>query len=138
MTQRNTTFELSIKSDTKNIRQVEKFFRSLNKNYFHLHKDKFFSLLLAVSEAVNNGIIHGNKNDHGKKVFITCSLKNKTLTTTVKDEGDGFQPKNIPNPTMEENIFKIGGRGVFLIKSYMNGVRFNKKGNAITMKMRLE
>jgi serine/threonine-protein kinase RsbW len=127
---------LVLESDTKNIHQVEDFFIRLQGEYA-ITEEKLHALLVAVTEAVNNGMIHGNKNDKLKHVIISCKLQGKTLTITITDEGVGFVPDSLPNPLHDENLLRAGGRGVFLMKTLMESVRFNKRGNQVTMKLRI-
>lgn len=129
-------FQLKIPSGRKNIHLVEEFFRSANSVY-HLPEEKLHALLVSVTEAVNNGIIHGNKSDESKYVTLSCSKKGKTLTVTVQDEGEGFKPDLIANPLQEENLLNTGGRGVFLMKAFMQSVSYNEKGNQVTLVMKL-
>ncbi len=133
---RNQNFQLIIPSSRKNIHLVEEFFRSTNKAY-NLPEEKLHALLVSVTEAVNNGIIHGNKNDESKYVTLKTSIKGKMLTVKVKDEGKGFKPDEISNPLQEENLLNTGGRGVFLMKAFMHSVSYNAKGNEVTMVMKL-
>jgi serine/threonine-protein kinase RsbW len=106
--------------------------------HFGIPEEKLHALLVAVTEAVNNGMIHGNKNDKTKHVTITCSLHKKLLTVTITDEGAGFAPEALPNPLHDENLLRAGGRGVFLMKTLMESVTFNEAGNQVTMKLRVE
>lgn len=129
-------FQLQIPSDRKNIHQVEEFFRRINKT-LHLNDEKFHALLVAVTEAVNNGIIHGNKNDSSKFVQVSCVVKGKTLTVKVKDEGKGFNPDELSNPLQKNNLLRTGGRGVFLMKAFVQSVKYNKKGNEVTLAVTL-
>lgn len=136
MKTKNQNFQLTIPSSRKNIHLVEEFFRSANKA-FNLPEEKLHALLVSVTEAVNNGIIHGNKNDESKYVTLTTSMKGKMLTVKVKDEGKGFKPESIGNPLQEENLLNTGGRGVFLMKAFMHSVTYNKHGNEVTLMMKL-
>ncbi len=128
--------ELVIPSDRKNIHRVETFFREVNET-LHLTDEQFHALLVAVTEAVNNGIIHGNKNNRSKKVRVSCAVKGKSLSIKVKDEGEGFNPGGLSNPLHEDNLLRTGGRGVFLMKAFVQSVRYNKKGNEVTLVMKL-
>jgi serine/threonine-protein kinase RsbW len=136
MKEQDQIYKLSIPSSRKNINLVEEFFRTMN-DKFQLPEEKLHALLVSVTEAVNNGVIHGNKNDESKYVMLSCSMKGKTLTVKVKDEGDGFIPDAVANPLKEENLLNTGGRGVFLMKAFMQSVKYNKKGNEVTMVMKL-
>lgn len=115
---------------------VEEFFLKVNKT-LNIPEEKLHALLVAVTEAVNNGIIHGNESNASKNVTLTCTLQRKTLTIKIKDEGNGFIPEHVANPLNDDNVLKTGGRGVFLMKAFMHSVKYNKKGNEVTMVMKL-
>lgn len=132
-----TTHQLQIPSNRKNIHRVEDFFRSVNATY-NLPDEKLHALLVAVTEAVNNGIIHGNKSDESKMVTVTCLRTGDILTIKIKDEGIGFDPGALSNPLDEQNLLSTGGRGVFLMKAFMESVEYNDEGNEVTMVMRVE
>lgn len=133
---KDKTFQLHIPSHRKNIHLVEEFFRETNAS-LKLPDEKLHLLLVAVTEAVNNGIIHGNKNDETKDVTLTCAMKGKRLTVKIRDEGEGFDPGTVTNPLHDDNLLRTGGRGVFLMKSFMQSVKYNKKGNEVTLVMKL-
>jgi serine/threonine-protein kinase RsbW len=82
-------------------------------------------LLLAVTEATTNAIIHANKCDVSKLVRIHAQIEDSKLIIKIKDEGKGFDPTTLPDPTHPENLLKDSGRGVFLMKVYMNEVKYN-------------
>lgn len=100
----------------------------------------FYRLLVATTEAVNNGIVHGNKRDPEKVVTVNCTLKKHMLLVKVEDQGRGFDPEKIPNPLDEENLLKETGRGIFLMKSMMDRVRFRmtKHGTLVEMTINLK
>ena len=90
-----------------------------------------FAIKLAVEEAINNAIKHGNKFDASKLVHITYDVGPEQVSVTIADEGGGFDPGVLPDPTADENIEKPTGRGVMLMRAYMDEVRFNEKGNRV-------
>ena len=90
-------------------------------------------LLLTLSEAVNNAIIHGNNQQRHKKITVFAIHKEHHLQISVEDEGNGFDPTKLPDPLKEENLLNEGGRGIYLIKQYADDVRFSKKGSKIIM-----
>ncbi len=96
-------------------------------------------IMLVLSEAVNNAIVHGNDENPDKQVVVLSSWDkdNQTLQISVEDEGEGFNPDEIPDPLKEENLLNEGGRGVYLIKQYAEGVRFSKGGTKITIRFQL-
>jgi len=96
------------------------------------------NLFVALDEAFVNAVKHGNKNDPQKLVRITAELSAKEARFTIEDEGDGFDINEIPNPLDPANLFKTSGRGVLLIYNIMDEVRYNERGNRLTMIKRPE
>jgi len=123
-------------SDPKNVHRVEEFLLKMN-SALNIDEEKFGSLLVVVTEAVNNAIIHGNKRNPSKKVIVTCKPRGKVLIIKVKDEGKGFNPHAVPSPIHEENLLRESGRGVFLMHQLMQKVSFNENGNEVTMTMKM-
>ena len=92
-----------------------------------------FAIRLAFEEATNNAIRHGNGLDPGKGVRIEYEVTARRATISVADEGTGFNPAALPDPTCDENLEKPGGRGVMLMRAYMDKVTFNRRGNRVCM-----
>jgi serine/threonine-protein kinase RsbW len=92
-----------------------------------------FSVRLALEEALVNAIKHGNQLDPDKSVIIAWEVGDQTCRVTIEDQGKGFNPADLPDPTLEENLECSSGRGVMLIHHYMSKVEYNEKGNRITM-----
>jgi serine/threonine-protein kinase RsbW len=95
--------------------------------------DGVFSVHLALEEAFVNAVKHGNKNDLAKKVKIEYSASSDKVEIVITDEGAGFDPSAVPDPRYGENLYKANGRGLLLMRSYMDVVEFNKKGNRVRM-----
>lgn len=131
-------FVLVLSSNPKQVGKVESFLEKVNQRT-KLNEAQFNKLLVAATEAVNNGIIHGNKRDPNKKVTLTCELNHTALIIRVQDEGPGVDPKTLPDPLAEENLMRENGRGVFLMRSLMDDIEFEKvpEGSAVIMKMAL-
>ena len=123
---------LTIKSDLNSIRQVEKIIDDLSTK-LGVEKNNYGKIMVAAMEAVNNAVMHGNKNVSEKKVFVELKYENKQLIISVEDQGEGFNYNNIPDPTAPENIEKITGRGVFLMRKLADEVKFNDKGNKVIL-----
>ena len=123
-------------SNPKNVHRVEEFLLKVN-SALKIDDEKFGSLLVVVTEAVNNAIIHGNKRNPSKKVIVTCQRRGNVLIVKVKDEGKGFNPQAVPNPIHEDNLLRESGRGVFLMHQLMEKVSFNENGNEVTMMMKM-
>ena len=131
-----TVDKLVFNSDTKNINLVEKLIDDLS-NQFGLHSDVYGKLLLAVVEGVNNAIVHGNKMDKSKDVIITYAIDKKKVEFTIKDQGDGFDFSNVPDPTKPENLEKTHGRGIFLMHHLADEIDFDKNGSIVKMTFNL-
>jgi serine/threonine-protein kinase RsbW len=123
---------IRIESRITNIRIVENAIDSAT-NEIGISPDNYGKILVSTLEAVNNAILHGNNSNPEKIVDIMISYKNSELSITVKDEGLGFRPEKVPDPTVPENIESINGRGVFLMSRLADELKFNKKGNAVKM-----
>ena len=117
-------YEIEIESDPNNLITVEEFVNYFAKD-LGLNDDQLSVLLLAVTEATTNAIIHANKCDASKLVSIRAHVEDSKLIVNVKDEGKGFDPAKIPDPTEPENLLKDSGRGVYLMKVYMDDVKYN-------------
>jgi len=82
-------------------------------------------IAISVSEAVNNAIEHGNAGDQNKKITVKIEFKENDLDISIKDQGKGFDPGSVPNPTDKENLLKKVGRGIFIIRSLVDSIDFN-------------
>lgn len=118
-------YEIEIESDPNNLITIEEFVNYFAKD-LGLTEEQLSVLLLAVTEAATNAIIHANKCDISKLVKIHAQIENSKLIVKVKDEGKGFDPGALPDPTRPENLLKDSGRGVYLMKVYMDEVKYNK------------
>ncbi len=124
--------KLHIESRIANIRAIENEIDNIT-GVNGVNQENYGKILIATLEAVNNAIIHGNKSDASKYVDVEIMLSNDTLIITVSDQGKGFRPKEVPDPTKPENIEAINGRGVFLMRKLADHIEFNKKGNSVKM-----
>jgi serine/threonine-protein kinase RsbW len=116
----------------ENIRMIESFIDNA-KDKFHLDDDIYGNIMIAVTEAVNNAIKHGNSNDKGKNVHLSLSLEDSMIKFVIKDEGTGFDYVNLPDPTSPENLEKPGGRGIFLMKHLSDEVEFKDMGREVIL-----
>jgi serine/threonine-protein kinase RsbW len=95
--------------------------------------DDIFAAHLAIEESIVNAVKHGNRRDINKTVTIEYDVTPEKIDVIVSDEGCGFNPETIADPRCGNNIYKIGGRGVLLMKSYMDAVEYNENGNSVHM-----
>jgi len=123
---------LTISSKTENIVVVESLINEICEN-FKISEDHYGNILVALTEAVNNAIQHGNKSNPNKNINITFNIRPDHLSFTIKDEGPGFDYSHIPDPTAPENIEKPNGRGVFLMKNLADNVEFEDNGSTVKL-----
>jgi serine/threonine-protein kinase RsbW len=126
--------ELSIASDPSNITLVESFVDVICRK-LEIKEELYGNVLISITEAVNNAIVHGNQSDRAKKVSVFLKEKSdKALVFEIRDEGVGFDYENIPDPTAPENLEKLSGRGIFLMKQLSDHVDFLDNGQAVLVK----
>ena len=106
----------------------------------HLSESDKHNLLVSASEAVNNAMVHGNKDHPAKRVTLDVDYENEGITLTVEDEGGGFNPKDLPNPLLPENLLKPSGRGIYIMRSLMDSVvfEFTRHGTKTIMKLKIK
>ncbi len=92
-----------------------------------------FAVRLALDEALSNAVRHGNKLDASKSVTVEYEVSPTRVTISVTDQGPGFDPESVPDPTLDENLDQPHGRGLMLIKAYMTEVTYSARGNRVTM-----
>ncbi len=131
-------FVLILKSQPQQVAKVEPYLRRINR-LARLNKEQFNKLLVVTTEAVNNGILHGNKQDTEKHVTLTCDVEKEKLIIHIHDEGPGFDVESLPDPLAQENLFREHGRGVFLMRSLMDSVSFkrNDEGSDVVMTLKI-
>ena len=118
------TYHLEIESDPNNLITVEEFINYFSKD-LGLDDEKLNGLLLSITEATTNAIVHGNKGDRKKNVYIDVNAADSILTIVVRDEGVGFDPSEVPDPTHPDNLLKDSGRGLYLMRVYMDELHYN-------------
>ena len=99
-------------------------------------REAVFAVRLALDEALVNAVKHGNQNDPNKTIHIDFKIDDQRLIVEVQDEGTGFAPADLPDPTAPENISRPNGRGVMLMRAYMTDVDFNRQGNRVILTKR--
>lgn len=123
---------LKIESKTSNLRLVEKVIDEITSE-IGISKDCYGKILVTTLEGVNNAILHGNKSNPEKFVDVEIRYVNEQLIVNISDEGEGFKPDEVPDPTMPENIEELNGRGVYIMKKLVDEISYNEKGNAVTL-----
>ncbi len=99
----------------------------------HWSQREIHGVQLALEEALANAIRHGNRSDRARRVRVICKLSDRRVYLEIADEGTGFAPHQVPDPTTPENLSKPGGRGILLMRSYMTRVEYNEIGNVVIM-----
>ena len=128
--------KLLIPSKAENIVLVEKLVDDVC-DLFDIKEDIYGHILVALTEAVNNSLQHGNKANPDKHIEVTFKVKDNKLFFTVKDQGPGFDYTNLPDPTDPKNIEKPTGRGIFLMKHLSDNVSFEDKGTRVILEFNL-
>lgn len=123
---------LSIASDFESVHKVESLIDTVCEK-LSVNQDYYGNVLIAVTEAVNNAIIHGNKHDAGLNVDLFVGDKETDFCFSVKDYGKGFDYNNLPDPTAPENIEKENGRGIFLMRSLAEEIEFQDEGRNVNI-----
>lgn len=128
-----TCEQITFESTSSNISIVEKVINNVCSHH-EINEDHYGNLLIALTEAVNNAIKHGNQEDPTKMVNLEYSATNELIEFKVADQGKGFDFNNLPDPTDPANLEKPNGRGVFLMKSLADEVNFHDDGRVVELK----
>ena len=123
---------LKLASDFQSIATIEKLIDKVCSN-IGVNEESYGNVLIAVTEAVNNAIQHGNKQNGALKIDVSVLDSTKNICFSVKDEGPGFDFNNLPDPTSPDNILKENGRGIFLMKNLADKVEFTYEGNKVSL-----
>lgn len=127
---------LKLASNAGSVSQIEPFVNQLVRRY-NLSPDRQCDILVSLTEAVTNAIVHGNCKAEHKSVKVRMKQEKGILALRVSDEGRGFDYDNIPDPTSPENICKCGGRGVYLMRQLADNIRFFNNGSTVEMRFKL-
>ncbi|MFN9719485.1 MAG: ATP-binding protein [Planctomycetota bacterium] len=125
-------FEVSFPSNTAEGLKVQEQIVSLMEKFEYSMRD-IFAMRLSLEESLTNAIRHGNKLDPGKSVSVDCRIDDQRMIVVVHDEGDGFEPDTVPDPTLEEFIERPCGRGLMLMRAYLNTCEYSDGGRCLTM-----
>jgi len=139
MTPESSVVEVTLESDLKNVEVAEEITRRVA-GTAGFNEDEQQRIEIAVHESMINAIWHGNKNDSSKNVWLQFKIHRDRLEIRIRDQGTGFDPKHIPNPLEQENLLNVSGRGIFLIRTFMDEFRvenLNGAGTEVTMVKRL-
>lgn len=129
-------YQLKIASTPENIVLLESFIDQV-KDAENVGDDVYGNIIISMTEAVNNAIIHGNECDPNKEVTVSYRREGNKLIFTVTDTGGGFDFNNLPDPTDPENLEKLTGRGVFLMSQLSDLLVFSDSGSSVEMHFKL-
>lgn len=126
--------ELTFSSRYEEVEKVESLLNALQ-DKLGFDDEVYAKLMLGVTEAVTNGIVHGNNLDESKKVILKSYLDDSAsqLIFETKDEGQGFDPNALPDPLAKENLLKASGRGVFLMEEHADEINYSEGGTKLTL-----
>lgn len=125
---------LIIPSNLNELGKVEKFSQKIARKAT-LTEEQSDNLAIVLTEIVNNAMIHGNKLISAKKVFVKASIFDDRLEVVIKDQGKGFEPTKISDPTNPENLWKEGGRGIFLVENLIDLIEFMPSDTGMGIKI---
>lgn len=126
------SISIEIPSLLENIRIVESFIDNTKEDY-KLDDDIYGNIMIAVTESVNNAIKHGNQGDKSKLVKLSMQLSEEMIKFIIEDEGEGFDYNDLPDPTSPDNLDKINGRGIFLMRHLCDEVNFTESGKTVEL-----
>ena len=130
-------YSLQLPSTSASIVIVENFIDNLVPT-LNISDDVYANMMTCVNEAVANAIVHGNKENPKKIVYVNIeNVNSRRLIFSIADEGEGFDFSNLPDPTAPENIHKLNGRGIFIMKKLADQCIFNTKGNEVELHFKL-
>ena len=123
-------------SELENIRLIDEFTAHLKRRYI-IDNQKLMDIKISIMEAVNNAIIHGNQMDSSKKVLISEALEDNYLVISIEDQGRGFDPSTIQDPTRKEDPSLPGGRGIHLMRHLTDKIDYLKNGQSVILRFKL-
>ena len=134
--QTSELYTLQLPSKPESITQLELLIEQIADKH-QVSEDTFANMMTCLNEIAINAIVHGNKLDENKKVIVNADVDAKRVIWTITDEGEGFDYDHLPDPTAEENLENLTGRGVFIVKQLADQCVFNSKGNEVELHFKI-
>ena len=134
--QTSELYTLQLPSKPESITQLELLIEQIADKH-QVSEDTFANMMTCLNEIAINAIVHGNKLDENKKVIVNADVDSKRVIWTITDEGEGFDYDHLPDPTAEENLENLTGRGVFIVKQLADQCVFNTKGNEVELHFKI-
>ena len=128
------SYQKIVKSNTALIPEATDFVLNILSSV-SLNEEVLNNLSLAISEALANAMVHGNKLDPNKNVVITVDIFDKKIELSIKDSGQGFKPEEVPDPTKPENILRDSGRGIFIMQSFVDDLYYSFSEEGTELKL---
>ena len=129
-------YTLQLPSKPESITLLENLIEQIADKY-QISEDTFANMMTCLNEIAINAIIHGNKLDENKRVFINAEVEPKRVIWSIADEGEGFDYDHLPDPTAAENLENLTGRGVFIVKQLADQCVFNASGNEVELHFKI-
>ena len=127
---------LALESNPENVKEIQPYVDRIVQKY-QIGSDLYGNILISLTEAITNAIVHGNQADKSKKVFVNSQFDQNQIKVQIQDEGEGFDYEDVPDPTDPMNILTLNGRGVFLMHQLSDGVEFSNNGSTVEIKFKL-
>jgi serine/threonine-protein kinase RsbW len=134
--QTSELYTLQLPSKPESITLLENLIEQIADKH-QVSEDTFANMMTCLNEIAINAIVHGNKLDESKKVIVNAEVDGKRVIWTVTDEGEGFDYDHLPDPTAEENLENLTGRGVFIVNQLADQCIFNTKGNEVEVHFKI-
>jgi serine/threonine-protein kinase RsbW len=134
--QTSELYTLQLPSKPESITLLENLIEQIADKH-QVSEDTFANMMTCLNEIAINAIVHGNKLDESKKVIVNAEVDGKRVIWTITDEGEGFDYDHLPDPTAEENLENLTGRGVFIVKQLADQCIFNTKGNEVELHFKI-
>ena len=135
--QTSELYTLQLPSKPESITLLETLIEQIADKH-QVSEDTFANMMTCLNEIAINAIVHGNKLDESKKVIVNAEVVDgKRVVWTITDEGSGFDYDHLPDPTAEENLENLTGRGVFIVKQLADQCVFNTKGNEVELHFKI-
>ena len=134
--QTSELYTLQLPSQPESITLLENLIEQIADKH-NVSEDTFANMMTCLNEIAINAIVHGNKLDKNKKVIVNAEVDSKRVIWTITDEGEGFDYDHLPDPTAEENLENLTGRGVFIVKQLADQCVFNATGNEVELHFKI-
>ncbi len=128
--------QIILASEPSKISELEAFIEKM-RDELEISDEVYGNIMICLTEAVNNCITHGNKSNSSKYVVVSCRKENEQLVFVAADEGSGFDFENLPDPTAPENIERVTGRGVFLMRQLSDSLIYTNGGATVEMRFKV-